>query len=423
MPSARVTSMVIILMILPNTRAGTKDMALGLLPPSPSPGGLMEVTEGGIESGKFLCNTCNGSKDCGDIASRGRRQQDTEWRLWRSDGRYKNKTLNNMKVCLRKWMLGCNGPLYPEVCNSYTEVCTASEALYHEAYRLGPHEICSTYAYMSPASVTLIITIPVFLCCVSLLSVLAALHHAFANGLCQCPPQASKLPIMLCSVTLIVFSFLTFFSPYFTCGVVGVFIAVIALISHSVSASLSGTVTDYDQHDHTERAQKWLFFATVATFVLVYSIWGAGYPNRAGLGVEQLGKECADFYNFFLIDQRLMGPAHNKEIKYWGYCEREYVADTIWNVTAVIWLGFLLGGIHLYRLGSISFSRQHPDDSPDDNFAVAGGPGTFLVDRQHHSDLTSVGRQRVKHELPSVQSYTDIRLMVANSISDYANIK
>eukprot|EP01060_Flectonema_neradi_P022572 TRINITY_DN30814_c0_g1_i1.p1 TRINITY_DN30814_c0_g1~~TRINITY_DN30814_c0_g1_i1.p1 ORF type:complete len:398 (+),score=40.63 TRINITY_DN30814_c0_g1_i1:51-1244(+) len=358
-----------------------------------------------LTAGKFHCPQCNTSADCTAIATVGKMQTGNEWKLWKSDSHYKDEQLSGMKICIWQWMIGCNCPTAPCFCNSFSEVCIASSALFDEEHRLHPYEICSTEAFMNPGSVTLVITIPLFLSIASLCLVVITVHYAFIHGYATCPPQLGRLPIMLLSALLIAYSFLTFFSPYFTTGIAGVFVAVLALISHTIAHSADIT-------NNSDKSHRWLSFAAFATIVVVYTIWGAGYPNRAGLSADELGAECSKFYGFFVIDQKLTPPGFNKEVKYWGYCEREFIADTLWNVTAVIWVGLIISAVHLYTLAAKT-TTVRTTEQEDFEGRVAGGPGTFLVSR------ASAGNRRWKEPLPgtagnipSVQSYSDVRVML-----------
>ena len=371
-------------------------------------GEIANITNGAqalITAGRFHCPDCNSSTDCGKYASVGKRQADTEWRLWKSDYHYKDEQLSGMKLCLRQWMIGCNCPTAPCLCNSFSEVCIASSALFDEEHRLHPYEICSTEAFMNPGSVTLVITIPLFLTIASLCLVVIAVHYSFVHGFATCPPALSRLPIMLLSALLIAYSFLTFFSPYFTTGIAGVFVAILALFSHTIAhAAEIGNKID--------KGHRWLSFAAFTTIVVVYTIWGAGYPNRAGLSADELGADCSKFYGFFVIDQKLTPPGFNKEVKYWGYCEREFIADTLWNVTAVIWVGLLISALHLYTLAAQTTATRIAEQE-DLEGKVAGGPGTFLVSR------SAPGMRRGKEpisgsgtSIPSVQSYSDVHVML-----------
>ena len=359
-----------------------------------------------IRKGRFRCPSCNTSRDCGVRASQLLHQKDTDWRIWRADNGYTSPTpFAGMKLCIRKWMVGCNGPQGPNLCNSYTEVCMQSKSR-PESGRNLPYEVCSSHSFMSPASFTLVITIPIFLCIVSALSIVATLHHSFVNGYCQCPPSIEKIPVMLCSAVLMVFSFLTFFSPHFTCGVVGMFIAILAIISQTVAATMVGGagVGGFDgDKDMTERAQRWLFAAGGSTVLLVHLAWGGGYPVTSTL--QELGKECSEFYNFFVIDQRLVPGGADP---YWGYCEVSYLEDTLWNVTAVLWIGLALGLLHFHSLGTLFAHRFTHRETEDPPSFGAKGPGAFLMSSKSkvHLDFTHVtGRHARRDHFHSVERY------------------
>eukprot|EP01062_Namystynia_karyoxenos_P037184 TRINITY_DN27088_c0_g1_i1.p2 TRINITY_DN27088_c0_g1~~TRINITY_DN27088_c0_g1_i1.p2 ORF type:complete len:536 (+),score=158.13 TRINITY_DN27088_c0_g1_i1:98-1609(+) len=309
----------------------------------------------------FVCRHCNSSRDCGEAASNGRLQQDREWRLARADGHYHSDELNDERLCLRKWMIGCSGPNGLEVCNSYTESCAESDALYDEGVRDAKYSVCSEAAFMSPSTVTLVFTIPIVLSVLLGVSTVGALVHSFHSGLCTCPPAPSRVPVLLAACTLLVFSCLCFFSPYFGAGIVGAVVANLSLFAHSVAIAADEAQAEGKEGATGDKTQKWLVAATASCVVSVYLIWGQGYPAQAGHSDTQLGQACADFYHFFVVDPRLRGPDHNKEVRFWGYCERGYIADTLWNVTAVVWLSLLLGAMHLLALAGVAYRHRDED--------------------------------------------------------------
>eukprot|EP01062_Namystynia_karyoxenos_P070622 TRINITY_DN65982_c0_g1_i1.p1 TRINITY_DN65982_c0_g1~~TRINITY_DN65982_c0_g1_i1.p1 ORF type:complete len:516 (+),score=106.28 TRINITY_DN65982_c0_g1_i1:62-1609(+) len=307
----------------------------------------------------FKCRLCNSTRDCIEAASSGRMQQDREWRLVRADGLYRSRELNDERLCMRKWMVGCNGPDGLEVCNSFSEVCAESEAAFDEALRSAKYSVCSTAAFMSPSTVTLVFTIPVCLSLLLAAATVAALVHAFHCGLCGCPPAPVHIPILLTSCTLLVFAALCFFSPHFGAGIVGAVAGLLALVAHSAVATaddMAGVRGDADKQ--TATAQKWLAAAAVSTLAAVRVIWGQGYPAQMGQTDVQLGQACARFYRFFVVDPRLRGPDHASAARFWGYCERDYVADSLWNVTAVVWLSLLLGAAHVLTLVTICYRQR-----------------------------------------------------------------
>eukprot|EP01065_Artemidia_motanka_P030535 TRINITY_DN36575_c0_g1_i1.p1 TRINITY_DN36575_c0_g1~~TRINITY_DN36575_c0_g1_i1.p1 ORF type:complete len:518 (+),score=131.23 TRINITY_DN36575_c0_g1_i1:77-1555(+) len=346
----------------------------------------------GDVGGCFVCRQCNSSRDCGEVASAGMQQKDREWRLARSDGLYRPKQLSEEKLCLRKWMVGCPGPTGLEVCNSYTEVCAESDALFDESIRAGKYSVCSEAAFMSPSTVTLVFTIPVCLTAVLGVASATALYHAMHSGLCGCPPSPVRLPVLLGSCTLLVFAVLSFFSPYFGTGIVGAVVGLFALIAHSVVTAVTDDavlqVRGEIGREPAERAQRWLAAAAASTFAAVYFVWGQGYPTQAGLSDLQLGQMCADFYHFFVVDPRLRGPDHNREVRFWGYCERDYVADTLWNVTAIVWISLMLGAVHLLSLAGITYRHREEERqrsaAADHNAGLvelsAGGRVPFTID-------------------------------------------
>eukprot|EP00754_Rhynchopus_humris_P023991 Rhum_TRINITY_DN14855_c2_g2::Rhum_TRINITY_DN14855_c2_g2_i2::g.122547::m.122547 len=410
-------------MACPGTAASVLLGALLLAPPSSAEYRILGHLEGGtadIKNGRFSCPSCNTSKDCGLKAQEGSRhqQQDNDWRIWRTDGGYKIKECQNMRLCIRKWMVGCNGQDGPSLCNSYTEVCSPSEAPFDTDLRSGPYEVCSTAAFMSPASVTLIITIPLVLCVVSLVSIASALMHAFQNGYCQCPPSPSNLPVMLSSAMLIVFSFLTFFSPHFTCGIGGMAIGILAIITHAVASRVGterGMDADLQKAANQDSAQRWLLAASGLTLVLVYATWGDGYPLPDGVTLDSAARECSEFYSFFNVDPRLLPADHDKSVRHWGYCDKEYVSDTLWNVTAVQWLGLVVSFLHLHTFGGVALQRAIRSSHKNKDPSGAQGPGAFLMTQPNThayvnlAEFTITGRHSRRETTAQLESYGDVR--------------
>ncbi|KAJ9471635.1 hypothetical protein DIPPA_13251 [Diplonema papillatum] len=375
--------------------------------------------EGGardIQAGRFLCPTCNASRDCGTVASEGR-VRDAAWKLWRPDGHYRGElaALNKLSVCIRKWMNGCNGAAGLNFCNSLTEVCSTSEAPFDASVRAASPEVCSSDSFMSSASATLIFTVPIALSSISLVAIIGTLYHSFSKGYCQCPPSLSKVPLMFSSTVLLVFSFLTFFSPHMAVGAVGMIVGILSINAHTVAAQVQDSTTEgvSEAKAQIERAQRWLVATSVTTFALLFFVYSSGYSELQHTPMDALGKDCVAFYNFFAVDPFLLGPGDQKDSKYWGYCEADYIEDTLWNITAIFWLGLVLGGIHVHSTISLHVHVGVDPDMYQHPGEVAGGPGSFLVGRHPHmqGDFFA-GRLRAKDHsvMRSVESYSDLRL-------------
>eukprot|EP00756_Hemistasia_phaeocysticola_P034620 Hpha_TRINITY_DN16533_c1_g10::TRINITY_DN16533_c1_g10_i1::g.132501::m.132501 len=322
-----------------------------------------------------------------DRASVGRKKRDRDWRLSRTDGLYRAREVNETRLCLRKWMVGCSGPTGMVVCDSKAEACAESEAPYDEGLRVGKYSICSEAAFMSPSTVTLVFTIPLALLLTLLVASGAALYHTAHSGLCGCPTTPVRLSVLLASPTLLLFAVQTFFSPYFGTGVVGGAVGVVALVTHSVVA----TETDelhYQGRESAVKAQRWLGAAAAGTLAAVYLTWGHGYPMQAGLSELQLGQGCADFYQFFVVDPRLRAPDQSRDVRFWGYCDKEYVSDTTWNVAAVLWLSLSIGALHAAALAGVTRRVRQEEESP-----ISGGERPPLVTPHLGASATLTGRQ------------------------------
>eukprot|EP01064_Diplonema_japonicum_P007230 TRINITY_DN14915_c0_g1_i3.p1 TRINITY_DN14915_c0_g1~~TRINITY_DN14915_c0_g1_i3.p1 ORF type:complete len:360 (+),score=50.71 TRINITY_DN14915_c0_g1_i3:40-1080(+) len=262
-----------------------------------------------------VCQGCKTTLECEQKFGRGE-----GWVLWENDGNYIQDATRNLHLCIRGEATGCNGKTSPVGCDLSKASCVRSSALFDESSRQAPHYVCSQTAYRSAKAVNLSKRMPLALLAVtvflSTLLVITAYNHPNKAGINHF--------IIATGCGVLVFSCLVFWSPFYYVGVAGVVSSVSVMMLHSIVSM-----------PDTERKVlvKTVFFSMFLSFIPLLIVG----LRRKHLAHDTHGDACSDFYDgYFRIDSLLLGPGHNKEIKFFGLCSRLGLYSSIWYTAGVV---------------------------------------------------------------------------------------
>ena len=286
----------------------------------------------------FPCAKCVYDRDC---------HETMEWKLWRTDGYegsllffllplicpiyipfhrlYLHAEVNMTQVCVHQDFIGCNGAAGPEFCDAATESCALSQAFFNESARLDKHSVCSAKAHKSRRAHALSKVIPIGLTVCATILILLALWDIAAYL------RLSKVLVAV-SIAMVLACCGTFWSPFMYIGVAGVLAVFFVLVAHylAVPGGRAGKGVSL----------QWYLLATMVSLLPLLVAWLVRGVLMKGCD----GAACAAFYDgYYEIDQRLISPSHNSQVRYHSLCSRAALARALWNVAAVVFLSFLLG--------------------------------------------------------------------------------